>query len=112
MANLSKRIESLKGKLKSAKQIVEEDSPMPRPKKVVVVKKVAAKKNGGGAPRGPQEVPEGFVSVAQLAEEAEITPQSARVKLRASDIERPEGRWLWKAGSKQLQAARRVLGLG
>jgi len=86
-----------------------------------VVKKVIAKKKGakaapaaknGGAPRGPQEVPDGFVSVAQLAEEAEITPQSARVKLRSSEVERPEGRWLWKNGSSQLKAARKVLGLG
>jgi hypothetical protein len=68
--------------------------------------------DNGAATRGQQEVPEGMVSVAQLAEEAEITPQSARVKLRASDIERPEGRWLWKAGSKQLREARKILGLG
>lgn len=76
-----------------------------------VIKKVS-KKGNGGAPRGPQEVPDGMVSVAQLAEEAEITPQSARVKLRASEVERPEGRWLWKAGSSSLKAARKVLGLG
>ena len=78
-----------------------------------VIKKVGRPAKGnGGAPRGPQEVPEGMVSVAQLAEEAEITPQSARVKLRASEVERPEGRWLWKAGSSALKAARKVLGLG
>lgn len=77
-----------------------------------VIKKVAKKGNGGGAPRGPQEVPEGMVSVGQLAEEAGIEAQSARVKLRASEIERPEGRWLWKAGSSALKAARKVLGLG
>jgi hypothetical protein len=77
-----------------------------------IVKKAVKAKNGGGAPRGPQEVPDGFVSIAQLAEEAEITPQSARVKLRSSDVERPEGRWLWKSGSSQLKAARKVLGLG
>jgi hypothetical protein len=46
-----------------------------------------------------------------LAEEAEIAPQSARVKLRASDIDRPEGRWLWKKGSQALKQARKVLGL-
>jgi len=83
--------------------------------KKVVVKKVdkkSAKKNGnGGAPRGPQEVPEGMVSIAELAEEAEITPQSARVKLRTSEVERPEGRWLWKKGSSSLKEARKVLGL-
>jgi hypothetical protein len=46
-----------------------------------------------------------------LAEEAEIAAQSARVKLRASDIDRPEGRWLWKKGSQSLKQARKVLGL-
>lgn len=76
-----------------------------------IVKKVAAKQKNGGAPRGPQEVPDGMISIAQLAEEAEITPQSARVKLRSSDVNRPEGRWLWKKGSGDLKAARKVLGL-
>lgn len=69
----------------------------------------SAKKKGGN--RGPQEVPEGHVSVAELAEEAEITAQSARVKLRSSEVERPEGRWIWKEGSKELKKAREVLGL-
>lgn len=85
-----------------------------------VVKKVAKKeaaapakaKNGNGnGGRGPREVPEGMISVGMLAEEAGIEAQSARVKLRASDIERPEGSWLWKAGSSGLKAARKVLGL-
>jgi hypothetical protein len=71
----------------------------------------AAKKSGNGESRGPQEVPEGHVSVAQLAEEAEITAQSARVKLRSSEIERPEGRWVWPEGSKALKKAREILGL-
>lgn len=73
--------------------------------------KKVSKKGNGGAPRGPQEVPEGMVSIAELAEEAEITPQSARVKLRTSEVERPEGRWLWKKGSSSLKEARKVLGL-
>lgn len=61
--------------------------------------------------RGPQEVPDGHVSIAELAAEAEITPQSARVKLRGSDIERPEGRWVWPENSKGLKKAREILGL-
>lgn len=73
-------------------------------------KKSAAKKESGGN-RGPQEVPEGHVSVAQLADEAEITAQSARVKLRGSDIDRPEGRWVWPEGSKGLKEARKILGI-
>lgn len=79
-------------------------------KKVVkkVVKKAAAKSNGAGK---AQEVPEGMISIAQLASEAEITAQSARVKLRGAEVERPEGRWLWKTGSSSLKAARKALGL-
>lgn len=85
-------------------------------KKVVKAEKAEkangkAAKKGEGESRGPQEVPDGHVSVAQLAEEAEITAQSARVKLRASDIERPEGRWVWPEGSKALKKAREILGL-
>ena len=115
--DLQKQIDSLKGKLKAKPGDVGEipTSPKREVKKVAkvkkVVKKAAKKGNGGGAPRGPQEVPEGFVSVAQLAQEAEIAGQSARVKLRASDVKRPEGRWLWKKGSSDLKAARKVLGL-
>ena len=73
--------------------------------------KTSKKESSNGAGRGPQEVPDGYVSVAMLAEEAEIAAQSARVKLRASDIDRPEGRWLWKKGSQSLKQARKVLGL-
>lgn len=73
--------------------------------------KKASKKKSDEETRGPQEVPEGHVSVAMLADEAEITAQSARVKLRASDIERPEGRWVWADGSKALKKAREILGL-
>ena len=75
-----------------------------------VTKKVSAKKSGNGN-RGVQATPEGMVSVAELAEEAGIGAQSARVKLRSAEIERPEGRWLWKAGSSSLKAARKALGL-
>lgn len=75
-----------------------------------------AKGNGKGKPEAKkggrtQEVPEGHTSVADLAKEAGITPQSARVKLRGSDIERPEGRWVWEDGSKGLKKAREILGL-
>lgn len=70
-----------------------------------------AKAKSNGAPKGPQEVPEGHVSIAMLADEAEITSQSARVKLRGSEIERPEGRWVWPEGSKGLKKAREILGL-
>lgn len=72
--------------------------------------KKKAKSNGisGG---GKSESEDGLVTVAQLAEEAEISPQSARVKLRAAELDRGEGRWKWEPGSKALKAARKVLGL-
>lgn len=55
---------------------------------------------------------EGFVTVETLAEEAEINAQSARVKLREAELEKPEGgRWRWKDGSKALKSARKALGL-
>ena len=117
--NLQKQIDSLKGRLKTRSLISQtSESTMAKPIKKVVKSsskpEKASKKestNGGGSGRGPQEVPDGFVSVGMLAEEAEIAPQSARVKLRASDIDRPEGRWLWKKGSQALKQARKVLGL-
>lgn len=63
--------------------------------------------SGGGKP----ESEDGLITVAQLAEEADISPQSARVKLRAAELDRGEGRWKWEPGSKALKAARKVLGL-
>lgn len=55
---------------------------------------------------------DGFVSIGDLAEEAEIAPQSARVKLREAELPKPEGgRWRWAEGSKALKAARKALGL-
>lgn len=100
---------------KVAKPEAEEAEEAPKSKKakkgakVEVKGKTKAKSNGDS--KGPQEVPEGHVSIAMLADEAEITAQSARVKLRGSDIERPEGRWVWPEGSKGLKKAREVLGL-
>lgn len=72
-----------------------------------VAKKVA-KTNGHAKPK---ESAEGLVTVADLAEEAKISPQSVRVKLRAAELDRGEGRWKWEEGSKALKQARKVLGL-
>jgi ABC-type Na+ efflux pump permease subunit len=105
---------------KVAKPEAEEAEEAPKSKKAKGNGKVSAKpdkseKKGkaekASPNRGPQEVPEGYVGIAELASEAEITAQSARVKLRSSDIERPDGRWLWPAGSKGLKKAREILGL-
>ena len=72
--------------------------------------KKAAKPNGISG-SGKAESDDGLITVAQLAEEAEISPQSARVKLRAAELDRGEGRWKWEEGSKSLKAARKALGL-
>lgn len=103
---------------KVAKPEAEEAEEAPKGKKAKGNGKAAAKepetkkgkaKEKSSPNRGPQEVPEGHVSIAQLAEEAGITAQSARVKLRGSDIERPEGRWVWPEGSKALKQAKAIL---
>ena len=93
-----------KGAKKVAKKVKKAEAEAPKGKKK------SAKPNGisGG---GKPESDEGLVTVAALAEEAGISPQSARVKLRAAELDRGEGRWKWEEGSKQLKAARKVLGL-
>lgn len=109
---------------------VAEDLERPVPKaarKPKVVKKVAkkvkkvkkdeevvekkGKKTNGSAKKEAAESDEGLITVAALAEEAQISPQSARVKLRAAELDRGEGRWKWEEGSKGLKEARKVLGL-
>jgi tRNA(Ile)-lysidine synthase TilS/MesJ len=55
---------------------------------------------------------DGTISVQELADEAGINAQSARVKLRDAEVGKPEGgRWVWKDGSKALKEARKALGL-
>jgi outer membrane biosynthesis protein TonB len=68
------------------------------------VKKAAKESNGA-------DDEEGLVTVADLAAEAQISPQSARVKLRAAELDRGEGRWKWAEGSKGLKQARKILGI-
>lgn len=68
--------------------------------KKVGAKKKAAKSNSDG------------ITLKELADEAGISGQSARKKLRDAGIEREEGgRWAWKEGSKALKAARKAIGL-
>lgn len=109
---------------------VQEDLEKPVPKAArkrevkKVVKKVAKKVKKGaveevetkkvkknGAKAEAAESDEGLITVAALAEEAQISPQSARVKLRAAELDRGEGRWKWEEGSKGLKEARKILGL-
>lgn len=52
------------------------------------------------------------VTLAYLAEEADISPQQARQKLRAAGIEREDGkRWSWSPKSKALTSVKKALGL-
>jgi hypothetical protein len=122
--NLNDDIETTVGNIKAD---MEESPPAkPKPKKVKkVAKKVSkkvkdeetakpaktAKKGGKTNGNGHAESDDGLITVAELAEEAGISPQSARVKLRAAELDRGEGRWKWQPGSKGLKSARKVLGL-
>lgn len=49
-----------------------------------------------------------IVTLAQLAEEAGISPQRARQKLREAEFVR-EGRWSWEAGHKEIDKVRKIL---
>jgi hypothetical protein len=75
----------------------------------------SAKSNGNGkkaAKSDDSDEDDGYISIGDLAAEAEINAQSARVKLREAELDKPEGgRWRWKDGSKALKAARKALGL-
>ena len=87
-----------------------EDKKLP-PKKVV--KKAAPAKAAKKAPAKAakkSEASDGAIKLAQLAKEAGITPQRARQKLRAAEVER-DGRWSWEPGSRALAAARKALDL-
>jgi hypothetical protein len=70
------------------------------------------KDKGKSKKKAKSDDDEGYVTVEDLAEEAEINAQSARVKLREAELEKPEGgRWRWKDGSKGLKEARKAIGL-
>lgn len=98
-----------KGAKKVAKKVKKSDNGVISAKGDKKEKGKKAKPNGISGGGAASE--DGLITVAQLAEEAEISPQSARVKLRAAELDRGEGRWKWEPGSKSLKAARKVLGL-
>lgn len=61
---------------------------------------------------GPRVVPEGYIGLNALAEEAGIKPAAARRKLRGLEgMTKPEGQhgWYWKDGSKDLAKVRAAL---
>src|SRR5262249_23351335 len=101
-----------KAKSKKVKKVAKKVSKKVKDEDATEVKtKVKAKKTNGKANGHAEESDDGLITVAQLAEEAEISPQSARVKLRAAEMDRGEGRWKWAEGSKGLKQARKILGL-
>jgi hypothetical protein len=78
------------------------------PKKVGKIEKTTkvtktAKTNGAAES-------EGLVKLSALANEAGISAQRARQKLRGAELAR-DGRWAWPEGSKALKEARKALGL-
>lgn len=75
-------------------------------------KKGKSKSKDKGKKKAKSKSDDGTVSIQDLADEAGINAQSARVKLREAELDKPEGgRWVWKDGSKDLKAARKALGL-
>lgn len=77
-----------------------------------------AKKTKAAAPEKeesagtPRAVPEGHVSLADVAESLGITPAAARRKLRSSETPfKAEGQhgYYWKEGSKDLAAVKKFL---
>lgn len=86
----------------------EDEDEAPKSKKG----KGKSKDKGKSKKKAKSDDDEGYVTVEDLAEEAEINAQSARVKLRDAELEKPEGgRWRWKEGSKGLKEARKAIGL-
>lgn len=102
------------------------DNPPPKEKKVATKKvtnkpapsKTTAKAKTNGvakvtkapAKKASADV-EGMVKLSTLATEAKISTQRARQKLRAAELDRGDGRWSWKEGSRDLANARKALGL-
>ena len=76
-------------------------------------KKSTAKKKTGKKSEGKKSKSSSDeITLTELADEAKISGQKARQKLRAAGIEREDGkRWSWSKSSKALKAARKALGL-
>ena len=69
------------------------------------------KKKGGAKKARKQKKSVDGTTLAELAEEAGISGQKARQKLRSAGVEREKGsRWVF-TNAKELKAARKALGL-
>lgn len=61
--------------------------------------------------KAPKEVDPNMVTLSDLIAKSKMSGQAARQKLRAAEVKRPEGRWAWKKGSKDLETVKKALGL-
>lgn len=86
-------------------------APAEKPAKAAKAPKAAKEDKAPAAKRGPRAAPEGYVGIAQLAEELGVTPAALRRKLRSNEsIAKGEGfTWAWKDGSKELAAVKKAL---
>ena len=76
-----------------------------------VTKKAASKKATAPKKKSAKKAAANGVTLTQLADEAKITGQKARQKLRAAGIEREKGsRWVFTNKTDE-KAARKALGL-
>lgn len=75
------------------------------------VKKGAEVEEKGKKVKTAKSSDDGKVTLAELAAEAKISGAAARRKVRATEIERGDGRWAWDKGSKALRTVREALGL-
>lgn len=90
---------------KMVKKVTKFDQADTAPKKSKKVKAPAPKRTRTETPQ------EGFVTLRQLAQEANLAPPIVRAKLRASTVDRGDGRWKFEEGSKRLKEARQALGI-
>lgn len=76
-------------------------------KKVAPAKTAAPKENA--KPKKAENADEDRVTLADLCTKYSLKPPAARRRLRLAEIERGDGRWAWKKGSKELAAVEAAL---
>lgn len=96
-------------RVRSAIQILnrEEGDTVAATKKAAVKEATEAPKKSKKAEASDED---DRVTLSALCEKLDIQPATARRKLRAAEgIDRGDGRWAWKKGSKELAAVEAVL---
>ena len=108
--NIAKKVEAIREELRKPipEHLITKEKANMAAKKPAAKKRPAAKKKAPAKKTADSNV----VSLSDLAEQAGISPQQARAKLRNAGIERPDGqRWGWPPKSKGLTAAKKALGI-